>query len=148
MSGSSIQSDISLKSKFAASSCIPEKQKSNKKRPAPLSIRLTDDERERLEEMAAGQALSSYIKTVLFNGETVQRGKRGAQTIKDYQKLAFALGLLGKLGTFATLNNLLDASQEQRVDMDSEMRDEVLKACQNIRVIRCNLIAALGVKVE
>ena len=54
----------SLSSHFNASAAQP----CRRKRPAPFSIRLTADERARLEQDAGETPLATYIKFRLFNG--------------------------------------------------------------------------------
>ncbi|MDH5721895.1 MAG: hypothetical protein OEY94_01055 [Alphaproteobacteria bacterium] len=141
---STIKTDIKLKRDFNAACTAKPKKSKKDKRPAPLSIRLSKEQRARLEEMAAGQSLNSYVKTVLFQGEK----KRIAQPIKDHEKLALALGLLGKMGTLSTLESLLEASEKEQVYMPTLLQGDIAQCCVDIRLIRCYLIKALGIKAE
>lgn len=43
---------------------------------SPLTLRLTPEERERLEELAAGMTLSAYIRACVFAEETKRRKRR------------------------------------------------------------------------
>lgn len=133
----------SLKNTFGTSAPKPRK-----KRPAPLSIRMTDAERVRLEEKAAGMALSAYIKAVVLEDGDAPRKRRGSQPIKDYQKIAIALDLLGRMNAFSTFDGLLQASDNERLYLSPQIEAEIRKACADIRLIRCHLITALGVKAE
>jgi len=46
-------------------------------RPAPFSLRLNDDERQRLESQAVAMPLASYIKSVVFDAKApVYRRRR------------------------------------------------------------------------
>ncbi|MCK4946329.1 MAG: hypothetical protein KAS59_08720 [Alphaproteobacteria bacterium] len=134
-----------LKKTFCISDLKPEKKA---KRPAPLSIRLTAEQRYQLEEMAAGQSLNAYIKTVLFQDKTKSRKVRNKQPIKDHKKLALALGILGRLNTLDTLEKLLNTTDSKNAPLLSFVQRDILQACTDIRLIRCYLITALGVKAE
>ena len=46
------------------------------KRPAPFSLRLTFDERARLEEEAAGMSISAFIKWRLFDHDKPAHAQR------------------------------------------------------------------------
>ena len=144
MTGSSIHTDVSLKPDFTASAALPKKKKAKKKRkgPAPVSVRFTQEQLDRLEEMAAGQALGTYIKAVLF------KNRRNTST-QDYQKLAVALAMLGQLDPLTTLTDFLSAIEQGNTPPpDDDVRKEVVQACADIRLIRKYLILALGVKAE
>ena len=135
----------SLKKTFYISDLKPEKKA---KRPAPLSIRLSVHERSMLEKMAAGQSLNAYVKTVLFQDKTKSRKAHRKQPIKDHKKLALALGILGRLNSLDTLEKLLNTTDSKNAPLLSFVQRDVLQACTDIRLIRCYLITALGVKAE
>lgn len=142
MTGSSIHTDVLLKPDFTANAALPKKKKTKKKRkgPAPVSIRFTQAQLDKLEEMAAGQALGTYIKAVVF--------KSRRNTSSDYQKLAVALAMLGQLNPLTTLTDFLDAIENGTVTLPADIRQEVVQACADIRLIRKYLILGLGVKSE
>ena len=58
----------------------------------PFSLRLTFEERAKLERDAAGMALGAYIRSRLLDPETVAPRKRGKFPVKDHQALAQLLG--------------------------------------------------------
>ncbi|MEZ5691669.1 MAG: hypothetical protein R3D71_08400 [Rickettsiales bacterium] len=144
MIGSSIHTDVSLNADFNAGAALPKK-KTRKKRTPPLSIRLTDKERVWLENMAAGQALSAYIKAVIFSGKKTPRRR---SPIEDSRKLAMALGMLGKMNMLTKLTDFLDALEQGSADVPADVQQEIMHACSDIRLIRYHLITALGIKAE
>ena len=148
ISPSPIQTDITLKRDFTSSASKLVKRKKKRKGPPPVSIRFTQEQRGKLEEMAAGVALSTYIKAVLFDDGKTPRKSRNSNPIKDYQKLAMALGMLGKLDTLTKLTDFMDAVEQERMNVPANVQQEVMHACADIRLIRCYLITALGIKAE
>ncbi|MCB2081383.1 MAG: hypothetical protein H6908_03140 [Hyphomicrobiales bacterium] len=148
MTGFSIHTDVSLNKDFTASAALPKKKKGRKKRMPPVSVRFSKEERARLEEEAAGMALSTYIKAVVLDDEHKPRKSRNANPAKDYQKLAVALAMLGQLDPLTTLTDFLNAIEDGSVTLPDDIRKEVVQACADIRLIRKYLILALGVKAE
>lgn len=89
-------------------------KKQAKKKPAPLSLRLTFEERTRLEELAGDEPLGSYIKRKVFDGQGTSNKRARSKLrrpIKDDASLAKLLALLG--GSRIT-NNLNQLANEQR----------------------------------
>ena len=73
-----------------------------KKHPSPVTLRLTKDERARLEKDAGDSSLSAHIRwCVLKKG-----GPRKNEPVKDREMLAQVLGLLGKTRIANNLNQL------------------------------------------
>ncbi len=58
-----------------------------KKREAPFSLRLTFEERARLEEAANGLPLGAYIKAVLFDGDLTKVRRRNTNPVADHATL-------------------------------------------------------------
>ena len=76
----------------------------------PFSLRLTFEERAKLERDAAGMALGAYIRSRLLDPETVAPRKRGKFPVKDHQALAQLLGLLGQSRLANNVNQLAKAA--------------------------------------
>ena len=51
----------------------------------------------RLEEQTAGMDLNTYIKTMVLDDEHKHRKNRNNNPVKDYQKLAVVLAMLGTI---------------------------------------------------
>ena len=117
---------------------------SSRKRAAPLSLRLSENERARLSEWAGGQALSSYIKAVLFSELSPKMRSRSRFTAEDRRELAKILAWLGQTQIAAHLAVLANAAESGSLDMSEPMAQSVLKACTDIEYIRSTLMQALG----
>jgi hypothetical protein len=115
-------------------------------RLAPLSLRLSREERARLEQDAAGQSLGGYIKARLFEAETPTRSARRPLPVRDQRTIAQALAQLGRSELAASLRDLADAARSGSLECDAEVRAALLTACADIQSIRSMLVAALGLK--
>lgn len=116
------------------------------KRPAPLSIRLSQTERDRLLADARGERLGTYIKSRLFGGGAMHRPR--ATTIADQQALAKLLALLGRSHLASNLNQLAKAVNIGALPLTPETEAELLEAILDVRAMRHLLVAALGRKPE
>ncbi|MGJ8628763.1 MAG: hypothetical protein ACSHXB_17515 [Sulfitobacter sp.] len=131
-----------LKGRFAGAAQTTESRPPKKrKRPSPLSVRLSEDERAKLEKAAAGQSLNSYVKDRLFQGK---RGRKG--TVQDYDALARALSMLGRSDIQTRLSALLLAIETQKLVASAEAERDIRDACKNVAMIRAELVTALGLK--
>ena len=73
---------------------------------SPVTLRLTPDERERLEELSAGMTLSAYIQACVFAKEETRRKSRPKDIVADNKAAAEALALLGQSRIASNLNQL------------------------------------------
>lgn len=83
-----------LKPAFRVSAERPELRKrkgKRSKRPTPVSLRLTVEERAQLEREAGGRSLSAHIRDCLFNGRAAPRKTKSAGSVKDHAALARVL---------------------------------------------------------
>ena len=118
------------------------------KAPPPLTIRLTWEERARLEKAAGGLSLSAYVRNTLLGSNVKPRKTRGQSPVKDHKALAKALGYMGRLNVFSTLNGLAKVAEAEKLAIPPETHSMIRQACADIADMRHNMIAALGVKVE
>lgn len=82
-----------------------------RKTPSPFSLRLTFEERTRLEQEVGAMPLGAYIRSRLFSESAPPaRRRRGKQPVKDHQALAKMLGLLGQFRLASNLNQLAKAA--------------------------------------
>lgn len=104
------------------------------KAPPPFSLRLSVEERKKLEEAAAGMPLGTYIKTKLFDGDLSPRRTRGAAPVKDHASLAQVLGMLGNMRLANNLNQLARAANIGTLPLTPEVEEERQRAQrQNLR---------------
>lgn len=118
----------------------------SKKLP-PFSLRLTFEERARLEELAGDMPLGSYIKDRVFNEDGT--GTRRARTrlrrpVKDKQSLAKLLGMLGQSRIANNLNQLAKAANIGTLPVTPETERDIRRACAEVQLMRMELLRALG----
>ena len=120
------------------------KPKAPKKTPSPLTLRLTPDERDRLEELAAGMTLSAYVRGVLFSEEAKRRSKRPKDTIADNKAAAEALALLGQSRIASNLNQLAYHANIGMLFWGETEKAHIAEANAHLKAIRTLLMTALG----
>lgn len=113
-------------------------------RSSPLSIRLSSDERSRLEREAGSVPLGTFIKSKIF-GEPAGRVRR-PQTVRDEHTIAQLLARLGASGLAAHMRELADAARSGSLACDDEVASLIRTACADIESMRSMLVTALGLK--
>lgn len=119
--------------------------KPRRKRPAPFSLRLTEDERTRLAAEAAGMPLGAYIKAKALDGKPLRKRASG-RPLEDRTALAKALALLGRSRLASNLNQLAYAVNIGSLPMTPETEEELRGALAAVRDMRRLLLTALGLK--
>ncbi|WP_282128461.1 hypothetical protein [Roseobacter litoralis] len=122
-------------------------KKQAKKKPAPFSLRLTFEERTRLEELAGDEPLGSYIKRKVFDGQGTSNKRARSKLrrpIKDDASLAKLLALLGSSRTANNLNQLAKAVNIGALPVVEETEKDIRRACADIAAMRETLLRALG----
>ncbi|WP_170401470.1 plasmid mobilization relaxosome protein MobC [Ruegeria arenilitoris] len=114
------------------------------KRQAPFSLRLTFEERARLEEAANGVPLGAYIKAVLFSQDLQKVRRRGQNPVGDQEALGRVLAALGGSRLSNNLNQLARAVNTGTLPVHPEIEDELREACADIATMREELLRALG----
>ncbi|SEP93299.1 hypothetical protein [Nitrosomonas ureae] len=131
--------------KQAFSTAVTKSPKSPKRRyTPPFSLRLTIDERKRLDEMAGNQPLGSFIRNRLFN-EHVEKRRTIKKPASDSAMLALLLSELGQSRLASNINQLAKAANMGILDITPEIEREIEQACSEIQAMRALLITALGV---
>ncbi|MEQ8328085.1 MAG: hypothetical protein RIE84_11240 [Parvibaculum sp.] len=116
-------------------------------KPPPFSLRLTPEERSRLEELAGNEPLGAYIKRKVFDGNGIgakRARSRLRRPLKDEQKLAQVLAMLGQSRTANNLNQLAKAAHIGTLPVLPDTEQEIRKACADIALMRRELLLALG----
>lgn len=111
----------------------------------PFSLRLTFEERAKLERDAAGMALGAYIRSRLLDPETVAPRKRGKFPVKDHQALAQLLGLLGQSRLANNVNQLARAANTGSLAVTPDTEEALMSATADIQQMRQLLIQALDI---
>jgi len=115
-----------------------------KKRGAPLSIRLSRDERARLERDATGMSLGAYIKWRLFDPNNPPPRTRMRVPRSDQVLLSQVLARLGTSRLSANLNQLAKAANSGSLTLDPDTLELLREACRAVIVMRAMLMRALG----
>jgi hypothetical protein len=112
---------------------------------SPISIRLTFQERATLEKEAGDQPLSTYMRSILLDPDkrTGSRAKRRSR-VEDGRALARALALLGQTRLANNLNQLAKAANIGALPVSPETELALVQATAEIRLMRQELMQALG----
>ncbi|WP_232820682.1 plasmid mobilization relaxosome protein MobC [Thalassobius sp. I31.1] len=113
-------------------------------RPAPFSLRLTDDERQRLEMQAGGMPLASYIKSVVFAEDASRHRARRKPPVAEQQLLAEVLARLGQTRHANNLNQIAKHLNQGTLVVDPELEEDLNRALAEIAWMRVTLMQALG----
>lgn len=119
-----------------------------RKRPAPVSVRFSFEEREQLKKDAKGQSLNSYIKSRVFDEAIPRKRKYNANPVSDMQLLAQTLSALGQTEVFKNLNTIIEQLENGSLVLAPETEEQINVACLCVINMRNDLIKALGLKPE
>jgi hypothetical protein len=118
------------------------------KSPPPFSLRLTFEERAKLEEAANGVPLGACIRAVLFGQELPKVQRRGTKPVADHAELARVLAVLGSSRLSSNMNQVAKAVHTGSLPVMPDTEDELRQACADIAVMRNMLVRALGLGSE
>ncbi len=107
-----------------------------------ISLRLTEDERARLEQAASGRGMSAFIRDRLFGAEA--RKTQIRVPTSNARQLAHILAALGQSGISTSLREIEDAARTGSLAMDAETREALTSACRVVEHMRADLLSALG----
>lgn len=118
--------------------------KTAKAAPPPFSLRLTFEERQRLEADAGDMPLGAFIRKRLLGDNAAQRKRKGNSPVKDKAALARVLGALGQSRLSSNLNQLAKAVNTGSLPVTPETEADLKTACRDIAALRADLLRALG----
>lgn len=118
------------------------------KRPSPFSLRLSFEQRTRLERDAGDMPLGAYILERVFNDEAAPKRRRGKNPVKDHQALAQVLGMLGQSRLSSNLNQLARSANTGSLPVTPDTEAALIEAVAEIREIRRLLIEALNLEAD
>lgn len=110
---------------------------------SPVTLRLTAEERERLEELAVGMTLSAYIRACLFAEEEKRRKRRPKDAMADKKALAECLSLLGQSRMASNLNQLAYQANIGALVVDDDTKAQITESYEAIREMRALLVRTL-----
>jgi hypothetical protein len=115
------------------------------KTPAPLSVRLTQAERDALLIRAGGQTLSAYVRAVLFDGPQPMP-RSGGVTLANRTLLAHLLATLGASQLAPNLAQLASEASAGNLFADEETTQRLIEACDDLRLMHNALMRGLGMR--
>lgn len=118
------------------------------KRAAPLSIRLSDEERAAFERKAGRMPLGAYIKSVVLDDDAPRYRKRRAMPDADQRLLAEILARLGATRTANNLNQIAKHLNLGTLVIDDQLEADLKSAIVEVAWIRTTLMQALGKREE
>lgn len=118
------------------------------KRLPPFSLRLSDEERQRLIAEADGVPLGTYIKAKVLGDSRPLRMRRTGGAVEDRQALGQVLAMLGRSRLASNLNQLAHLAHVGALPLTPETEAELNEAYRDIRDIRRLLLTALGTRPE
>jgi len=118
---------------------------SQKPTPAPrITLRLSEEENAKLRDLAAGMSVSAYIRKCIFAGDATRRKRRSHMPVKDQEAMARALALLGASRIANNLNQLAHQANIGLLIMDENTCTQIDETYAHVRLIRDELVSALG----
>jgi len=129
---------------FQSASGIVEKSK--QKRPSPITLRLTTEERAKLEQLAQGMTFSAYIRACIFQSNASPRKRIAKATTKDKAALGEILGLLGQSRIANNLNQLAYNANTGSLIVNEDTLQQIEEAYDHTREMRDALVQAIGLK--
>lgn len=144
MSGAGPQAAAEAFREAASEQAPTAADRARRRKTIPITLRLTEAEREQLEEMAAGMTLSAYIRACLFAKAEKRRARRPGSVVADKKAIAEALALLGQSRMANNLNQLAYQANIGALVIEDRERAKIEEAYAYILSLRSLLIAALG----
>src|SRR5665213_3820390 len=103
------------------------------KRPAPLSVRLAEAERESLTIRAGTQPLSTYVKSALFDGAATPMPR--GMSREDRKLLAQLLATLARSSVAPNLERMAGAAESGSLFVDEDTTKRLRQACDDVRLM-------------
>ncbi len=140
-----LQAGPPLSGVFQMGAKASQSEPKSQRRAPPFSLRLTFEERARLEREAGDMPLGAYIRSRLFGEPVSDRPLRQRKRpVKDHQALGQLLGELGRSRIANNLNQLAKASNSGSLPLTPETESSLREACTGIHWMRIALMQALG----
>jgi hypothetical protein len=108
-----------------------------------ISLRVTFEEKARLQREVVGVSVSDHMRQRLFDDYTPPPRRRGKVPVKDHQALAQVLGKLGKSGIASNLNQLTRSANTGSLPVTPDTEAALLAAVAEIQEIKRLLMDAL-----
>jgi hypothetical protein len=146
---STIAAPSGLSKLFRQISTAPtEREPRSRRKGSPaFKMRLSPEERARLEAMAGETPLATYVKFRLFNNLPDLAALcllPGGRPATDTQLIAKLLAALGASRIANNLNQLARCANMGTLEIGADTEKEIREACAAVQAMRADLVAALG----
>lgn len=111
-----------------------------------ISVRMTPQERERVEELAGNQTISAYVRDRLLGDEAEKRKCTPRKIRPDHDILAQLLCQLGASRMASNLNQIAKAINMDAVILSPQQQEIVIEAAHAVIEMRDALMQALGLR--
>ena len=115
----------------------------NKEYGIPFCMRLSVEERERLDTLAGDMPLGSYVRSRLFDTPS-PRSRKVRRFDVDQSMLKKLLRELGRQHISSRLHLIMNAIDDGDLEIDEELEVELRFLCSDLRHLRRNIRKALG----
>lgn len=116
-----------------------------KSRPSPFCIRLSDEERAYLEDLAGNKPLGSYIRERLL-ANNVQKRRAIRRPKIEQEQYASLLAAMGESHLSNNINQLAKHANMGTLDVSDDVEQQLEDAYKAILAMREALFIALGLK--
>jgi len=118
----------------------------SKKRPAPLSIRLSDEQRSQLKQIAGNMTVNAYIIMRLFGEDATK--KRARRITEDILLLSQILAKLGQSGLHSNLHTLAESAKHGALQVTPEVEEQFVIACTDVASMKSMLMQSIGIQED
>lgn len=124
-----------------------------RKGPPPVSVRLSQEEYDRLKQDAGALTMAAYIRLTLFGGGEIAPHRKpytrkATSPSSELTMIGRMLGGLGQSEIAANLSDMAKAAKIGALPVTPEVEADIADACQAVQDMRDRLITALGLKVR
>jgi hypothetical protein len=113
------------------------------KYPTPFSIRLTDEERAKLDALAGDMPMADYVRTRLFDTPSPRHHKMRRFDVNQ-SLLKKLLRELGRQHISSRLHLIMNSIDDGDLEVDDKLELELHYLCSELRHLRRNIRKALG----
>jgi len=125
-------------------SAASDEDSRRRKRPSPITWRVTEEERKRLKSLAEGMPVSAYIRQCVFGKDAARRKRRSHTPARDQEALAKILAMLGASRIANNLNQLAYHANTGSLLLDEHTLGQINEAYDHVCTMREALIRTLG----
>lgn len=114
--------------------------------PSPFSMRFTQEERQWLDQMAAGMPLGTFLRSLIFDEALLKKRRKSRKSpVKDHQILARLQAELGGSRIANNINQLAKSANSGSLEVSPDTEKAILIACSDVKWMRHMLMEALGI---